>query len=496
MPGVDHAERYAAVIDRPQRDEAPGTRVQSAGGRMSARVRRTFLGLQLAMAATDVASVVIAFGLAMLVHDRVMRTQIDVWMALIVAPALVVGVFSAFRLYSAQRMAAAEEFRRLLLAVTLIVTTAVTFSFWSKASFSRLWIAGSWAISLVLVLFTRYEWRSYIRRQRERGRLALRTLIIGSNAEAGRVAKEMRRAAFGFVPLGYVCADGWGRPTTDIPMLGHLDELSELIRSTDADCVFVASSSIHPEHMAQISTVARREGVEIRITANVQEILSTRVTAQPLGTLMAFSLRPVRLSGLQAAAKRSFDITLTAGALVVLSPLLGLVALAVRLTSRGPVLFRQVRVGYRGRPFTLLKFRTMVTGAEEMLDDLLERNEATGPLFKIADDPRVTGVGTLLRRWSLDELPQLWNVLVGDMSLVGPRPPLPREVGQYEDWMMARLEVRPGLTGLWQVSGRSDLPFDDYVRLDLFYIENWSLAYDLFIIAKTVPTLVTARGAH
>jgi exopolysaccharide biosynthesis polyprenyl glycosylphosphotransferase len=448
------------------------------------------------MAATDVASVVIAFGLAMLVHDRVMQERIDVWMLLVVAPILVVVIFAAFRLYSVRRISAAEEFRRLLLAVSLIVTTAVTFSFWSKASFSRLWIAGSWAMALILVLFTRYQWRAYDRRQREHGRLALRTLIVGANAEAGRVATEMRRAALGFVPLGYVCAEGWGRPTTDIPMLGHIDELETLIRESEADCLFVASSSIRPEHMARISTAARREGVEIRITANVQEILSTRVTAQPLGTLMAFSLQPVRLSGLQAAAKRSFDIVVTACALVVLAPVFGAVTLVVRLTSRGPVLFRQVRVGYRGRPFTLLKFRTMVSGAEDMLDDLLVLNEATGPLFKMADDPRVTRVGSFLRRWSLDELPQLWNVLVGDMSLVGPRPPLPREVAQYEDWMMARLEVRPGLTGLWQVNGRSDLPFDDYVRLDLFYIENWSLAYDLFIIAKTVPTLVTARGAR
>ena len=463
---------------------------------MSSRVRRRFLRLQLAMAATDVASVVLAFGLAMLVHDRVMGTQVDVWMLLVVAPALVVGIFAAFRLYSVQRIAAAEEFRRLLLAVSLIVTTAVTFSFWSKASFSRMWIGGSWLMALVLVLFSRYEWRAYNRRQRERGRFSLRTLIVGANAEAGRVATEMHHRRLGFVPLGYVCADGWGRPTTDIPMLGHIDELDSLIRQTEADCIFVASSSIQPEHMAQISTAARRQGVEIRITANVQEILSTRVTAQPLGTLMAFSLQPVRLSGLQAAAKRSFDIAMTATALVVLAPVLGVVALVVRLTSRGPVLFRQVRVGYRGRPFTLLKFRTMVSGAEEMLDDLLAQNEATGPLFKMADDPRITRIGAFLRRWSLDELPQLWNVLVGHMSIVGPRPPLPREVAQYEDWMMARLEVRPGLTGLWQVSGRSDLPFEDYVRLDLFYIENWSLAYDLFIIAKTVPTLVTARGAR
>ena len=479
----------------PVDDHQVDPRVRSAGERMSSRVRHHYRWVQLSMACTDVASVVAAFAFAMLAHDRVMRTHIDVWMLLLIAPVLVIGIFSAFRLYSVQRIAAAEEFRRLVLAVTLIVTMAVTFSFWSKASFSRLWIAGSWLFSLILVLATRYQWRCYVRRQRERGVLALRTLIVGANAEAGRVATEMRRSDLGFVPIGYVCADGWGRPTTDIPMLGHIDDLSELIRQTDADCLFVAASAIHPEHMVQVSKTARRDGVEVRITANVQEILSTRVAAQPLGSLMAFSLRPVSLTGVQALAKRTFDIGLTAIGMVIGLPLFAAVALAVKLSSRGPVFFRQERVGYHGRPFTMLKFRTMVVDAEAMLDGLLEQNEATGPLFKIKRDPRVTPVGRFLRKWSLDELPQLWNVLVGDMSLVGPRPPLAREVAQYEDWMMSRLEVRPGLTGLWQVSGRSDLPFDDYVRLDLFYIENWSLAYDLFIIAKSVPMLVTGRGA-
>jgi lipopolysaccharide/colanic/teichoic acid biosynthesis glycosyltransferase len=172
------------------------------------------------------------------------------------------------------------------------------------------------------------------------------------------------------------------------------------------------------------------------------------------------------------------------------------VAAAVKATSPGPVVFRQERIGLRGRPFTLLKFRTMVAEADQLLDELRARNEADGPLFKLRQDPRVTRVGAVLRRYSIDELPQLWNVLKGEMSLVGPRPPLAREVALYEEWQLDRLEVRPGITGLWQVSGRSELSFDDYVRLDLFYVENWSIAYDLFILSKTVPLLVSARGAY
>ncbi len=160
------------------------------------------------------------------------------------------------------------------------------------------------------------------------------------------------------------------------------------------------------------------------------------------------------------------------------------------------MLFRQARVGMHRQPFTVLKFRTMVREAELQLADLAGRNEADGPLFKLRDDPRITRVGRLLRRYSLDELPQLFNVLKGEMSLVGPRPPLPTEVARYEDWQLDRLEVRPGITGLWQVSGRSELSFDEYVRLDLFYIENWSMLYDLFVVAKTVPILLLPRGAY
>jgi exopolysaccharide biosynthesis polyprenyl glycosylphosphotransferase len=459
-------------------------------------IRHVYRNVAFATATTDAAAVLIAFAISSFIQEGILQVPLNVSVLSWIAPFLVVGTFAAFRLYSAPRLAASEEFRRLVLAVTMVITTVVTFSYWTKAEFSRLWVAQSWLLALTLVLFERYLWRRFTRRAREHGWLALRTLIVGANAEAGRVATEMRQAELGFTPLGYVCGDAWGRPTTDIPMLGHIDDLPRLIQENGADCVFVASSAVHPGEMAQVSKTARREGIEVRITANVQEVLSSRVAAQPLGALMTFSLKPVSLTGLQAVAKRSFDMVTTAIAMTLAAPVLGLIALAVKLSSKGPVFFRQERVGYHGRPFTLLKFRTMVVNAEEMLGDLMQHNEASGPLFKMKDDPRVTRVGRFLRKWSLDELPQLWNVLVGDMSLVGPRPPLPREVAQYEDWMMARLEVRPGLTGLWQVSGRSELDFEDYVRLDLFYIENWSLAYDLFIIAKTIPTLVTARGAH
>jgi lipopolysaccharide/colanic/teichoic acid biosynthesis glycosyltransferase len=182
--------------------------------------------------------------------------------------------------------------------------------------------------------------------------------------------------------------------------------------------------------------------------------------------------------------------------LVVLSPLLVGIALAIKLTSRGPVLFRQRRVGLRGRPFTMLKFRTMRPGADRDVDRLRAEHGVKDLMFKLPDDPRVTRVGRWLRRSSLDELPQLLNVIKGDMSMVGPRPALPEEAARYQDWQFDRLEVPPGITGLWQVSGRADLSFDESVRLDLFYIENWSLAYDFYIVVKTVPVMLSGRGAY
>jgi exopolysaccharide biosynthesis polyprenyl glycosylphosphotransferase len=233
----------------------------------------------------------------------------------------------------------------------------------------------------------------------------------------------------------------------------------------------------------------------VRVSANISDILSTRLSLQQVGGLMALSLRPVRLSGAQAVAKRSLDLVLASLSILLLAPLWLILAVAIKLDSRGPVFFRQKRIGRHEQPFEMLKFRTMVNGADLMLDDLRDQNEATGPLFKLRRDPRVTRVGRFLRRWSLDELPQIWNVLEGNMSLVGPRPPLPDEVALYEDWHLDRLEVPPGMTGLWQIKGRSDLPFDDYVRLDLFYIENWSIGYDLYIMAKTLPAVFAGRGA-
>jgi exopolysaccharide biosynthesis polyprenyl glycosylphosphotransferase len=238
-----------------------------------------------------------------------------------------------------------------------------------------------------------------------------------------------------------------------------------------------------------------RRGLPVRVAPSTMEILMDRVEFVPGQALPLFELKPPVFDGFDYALKRSFDLVGSMVITLLLSPLLLACALAIKLTSRGPVLYRSVRPGIGGRPFTCFKFRTMIAEADHQQDELESRNELTGALFKIRQDPRVTRVGRFLRRWSLDELPQLFNVLRGEMSLVGPRPLPQRDYERLEDWHRKRYLVLPGMTGLWQVSGRSELDFDELVRLDFLYLERWSVFVDLSIILKTVPAVVRARGA-
>src|SRR6266508_1646331 len=378
----------------------------------------------------------------------------------------------------------------------MTITSIVMVAYWSEVSYSRLWIGAACLLCLLFAVVSRRLWHREIRRGWAAGRFGFDTLIVGTNHEAEHLARLLAGGKLGFRPLGFV-GTSTGSASSTLPVLGGIGELRELIHRTRANCVFVAATAVQAADVKHVLKARRLDGVEIRVTANVPAMLSaTRVTPQSVGGLMTLSINAVRLTRAQAAAKRTFDLVVSSIALLLVSPVLLAVAVAIKREGGGPLLFRQARVGMHRQPFTVLKFRTMVREAELQLADLASRNEADGPLFKLRDDPRITRVGRLLRRYSLDELPQLFNVLKGEMSLVGPRPPLPTEVARYEDWQLDRLEVRPGITGLWQVSGRSELSFDEYVRLDLFYIENWSMLYDLFVVAKTVPILLLPRGAY
>ena len=463
------------------------------GRARSARVQ--YRALYRFVALTDVAAIATGLLLAHWLRYGVSVPRGDFLMLLVGSPPALLAVYTAFGLYHAHRFTPAEEFRRIILAVTVGLIGLVTFSFWSMASLSRSWLALSWALGVLLALASRRVWHGWVFRARLQGRFLFPTLIVGTNVEAMHLETAMQHPRFGFRSLGLVSTEQ-SPPARGVAVVGGIDDLRELIRGTGAECVFVAASALSSAEIAHVAKAVRLEGVEVRVTATLPEMLASRLSVQPIGGMMALSLKPVRLSGTQAAVKRAFDLGVSSLGLVLLSPIVIAIAIAIRTTSPGPIFYRQARVGQRGRPFTILKFRTMRDGAESMVAELRLKHGMNDLMFKLQDDPRVTPVGRILRRFSLDELPQLINVARGEMSLVGPRPPLPEEVAEYEEWQFDRLEVPPGVTGLWQVSGRSDLSFDECVRLDLFYIENWSLAYDLYIVAKTLPVLVTRRGAY
>jgi exopolysaccharide biosynthesis polyprenyl glycosylphosphotransferase len=259
--------------------------------------------------------------------------------------------------------------------------------------------------------------------------------------------------------------------------------------------VVVSPTGLRAGTLREVTLALEGSTVDLAVAPSLFEVVTRRVTVESIDNVPILHVGQVRLERGRAAVKRALDVIGSAVLLLVFWPVMLAAAIAIRVRDGGPVLYRQERVGREGEPFTVLKFRTMHNGAHEEISELAHLNEAEGHFFKLRDDPRVTRTGRFLRRWSIDEFPQLWNVLRGDMSLVGPRPPLPEEVEKYEPWHLRRLRVRPGVTGVWQVSGRSDVPFDEAVRMDVFYIENWSLGYDLYLLAKTVKAVVSLRGA-
>jgi len=326
-----------------------------------------------------------------------------------------------------------------------------------------------------------------------------RALIVGAG-EVGRSVMRtvVARPDLGYRIVGFVDDDpikaqtGIGR----FPALGTTERLDEILRGANIDVVISTLPWHSYERILQIMSICQAHGVEVRIVPDLYQIALANVVVESLNGIPLLGVRGPVLREWQVAFKRVADILLSSVSLIILSPLLLLIGVAIRLDSPGPAIFRQTRVGKDGQHFTCLKFRSMYVDAEARMADLQQHNEATGPIFKMRNDPRCTRIGRLIRRISLDELPQLWNVLRGDMSLIGPRPPLPSEVAKYEPWHLRRLDIEPGITGLWQVSGRSDLTFDEMVLLDIFYIENWSPFLDLRILLRSVPAVLFGSGAY
>jgi exopolysaccharide biosynthesis polyprenyl glycosylphosphotransferase len=434
----------------------------------------------------------------LLVHARVpggIRLTPDLTLVMLLAPLVWIGTFGSFGLYRLRTLSAPEEFRRVVSATTLAVLVVAVASVWWEDSLDRSSLAVTWVIALSLELAVRWLARWHIRREKRLGRLTLRTLIVGTNHQALALAKNLSTPGAGFAPIGFLRADDGHSGNLGLPVLGSIDDLMETIRSLSIECVIIASSEVSASDMNRISRACRQANAEIRVSVNSLDMLISRLSVERVDDITMVSVRPVRMTGFQDSLKRIFDLAVASIALIVCMPIMVLIALTLMLTSREPVVFRQERITKGGRPFTMYKFRTMTAADPEHLSEQLVI-DLTIPFFKMANDPRLTWIGRLLRSFSLDELPQLWNVVRGDMSLVGPRPLPAEQVAANLDQLVARHEVRAGLTGWWQINGRSELDAEEALKLDLFYIENWSLSLDVYVLLKTIGVVLFRRGAY
>ena len=401
--------------------------------------------------------------------------------------------------YSSRHLSAgADEYKRVANASAIAAGIFGIACFLFKYDYPRLTFA-IWIIAGVLLLWiARFVRRRIMQRLHMRGLLQTPVLVVGSAHHVDEVTVALRREKWaGYRIVGAITNDSRGKTATDLPILGEFDDVVDVICAQGIGTVIFAEGSFaSPADFRRLAWQLEEHRVQMMVVPTMHDVSAERLEFSPLAGLPLVSVaRPRALKSLRWT-KRLADIVASALLLLVASPILLATALAVKLEDGGPVVFRQRRVGLKGEEFYCLKFRSMSVDAEARLAALQAKNEGAGVLFKMADDPRITRTGKFIRRFSIDELPQLVNTLRGDMSLVGPRPALPGEVAKYDDDTKRRLHVRPGLTGLWQVSGRSNLSWDDTVRLDLYYVDNWSFVRDLMILAKTAKAVLGSDGAY
>jgi len=396
-----------------------------------------------------------------------------------------------------------EEYKLVVSGSFLTAGIVAIICYLGKIDLSRGFIATAFPLGTVLLVAGRWVARKWLHAQRRRNRLVHRVLLVGMPAGVAELLEIIRREPqMGYSVVG-ACLPRLSKDPGDevadqgVPILGYLDDVPSAVLRSGADTVVVSALPGRSSRLLRrLSWSLEGLGVDLVVVPSLTDVAGPRIHVRPVAGLPLLHVEEPEFTGARRLVKRIFDWVGAAILLVLSLPLFAVIAIAIKLDDRGPVFLRQTRVGVHGKEFPCFKFRSMVVDAEERLAELQAYNEVDGVLFKMKNDPRVTRVGRVIRRLSLDELPQLINVLRGEMSLVGPRPPLPREVAQYGEDVRRRLLVRPGITGLWQVSGRSNLSWDDSVRLDLYYVENWSLSTDLVILAKTVGAVLSRDGAY
>ena len=422
----------------------------------------------------------------------------------VAGPVLILGwvtVITAMGGYRKQVFGAGvDEYKRVINASMATAALVGIACYLAKFDLARGVFVLTFVVGVPLLVMGRYLLRRSVHRARRHGALQHRVVIAGSEGHVDEIASVLHRESWlGYNVIGALVPDLGDRSTTHsgIPQLGTPQSVAQAAIDAGADVIFIAGGAFSSStDVRRLAWDLEHEDIQVVLAPSVTDVSSERVSVRPVGGLPLIHLEKPRSEAAARRAKRLFDIVGSTMLLMLFSPLLAFAAASVYLHDRGPVMFSQIRVGRRGGTFRVWKFRTMVTNAEELLAELHKEQGYESGLFKMENDPRVTGPGRWLRRFSVDELPQLLNVLKGDMSLVGPRPPLAHEVAQYDSDMHRRLQVRPGMTGLWQVSGRSELSWSEAIRLDLYYVDNWSMLQDLTILARTWGAVFGSRGAY
>ncbi|HWJ11789.1 MAG TPA: sugar transferase [Nocardioides sp.] len=393
-----------------------------------------------------------------------------------------------------------EEYKRVVNATLFTAGFLGVGCYLAKFDLSRGFFLLTFVIGLPLVILGRWSVRKLLQRARRQGYLQVRILVAGTRSHVDEVVRVLRRESWlGYSVVGAVTPawDHYDETRAGVPVLGPAQDVTAIAHDHGADVIFFASGSLgSAQEMREKVWELEERGINVVIAPSLDDISSQRMKIRPVGGLPLIHVDRPRWSDAASLGKRTFDIVGSGALIVAFSPLLAVAAAQIWLHDRGPILFRQERIGRHGQTFACLKFRTMVPDAERLIGQLITASETGALLFKMKDDPRITKPGRWLRRLSVDELPQLFNVFRGEMSLVGPRPQVQREVDLYEGGMSRRLLVRPGMTGLWQVSGRNELSAEEAMRLDLFYVDNWSMLQDLAILARTGRAVFSSRGAY
>jgi len=442
-----------------------------------------------------IATLVMAVGLFSLP-----RTQVLMVPGALLAAFLWVLILALLGGYDRRRLGdGPEEFESVLQAAVVVVALLGLAAYSFELVLPRRDVLIAVPLTAFLTALGRYFWRRWLHRRRAGGGAMLRTLVVGEPAAVSRIVADLRKESYHGLDMVGACVPVTGAEIEEIAgvdLLGLVSEVPQVVVDNDIDNVLVVGAQLTGEPLRRLSWALEQTGADLMVAPGLVEVTGPYVSLHPVAGLSLLRVeRPAQRSG-RLLGKAVQDRSLGLAMFLVALPIITAAALAVRLTSSGPAFFPQRRVGRCGEEFTMWKLRSMVVGAEAQVADLTASSDGNGMLFKMRTDPRVTPVGAFLRRFSVDELPQLWNVVRGDMSLVGPRPPLPHEYQQYHDATHRRLRVKPGLTGLWQVSGRSDLPWEESVRLDLRYVDNWSPAMDLQILWKTIRAVTSGSGAY